>query len=88
MEHYVVVSKSFSVNDAGDGIMDDVNVLAVKHSEEDARIFINTLRQEYENDDYRVDDDDNQAEDGSTLVMPNEEDPGYYIHIYFEIIKN
>ena len=88
MEHYIVMSKSFSVDEAGDAKLDAVDVLAVKHNEVEARTFIDNLKKEYVDDEYRVDDDNCQSTDGSILVMPDMEDPGYYIHIYFEIIEN
>ena len=85
MEHYIVIAKSYNINQAGDATMDAADVLAVKHTEVEARNFIEALQKEYEQDDYRVDNEESQSTDGSILVMPNDQDPGYYIHIYFEL---
>ena len=81
------MAKSYSINEAGDEAMDSADVLAVKHTEVEARDFIKALQKEYEQDDYRVDNGESQATDGSILVMPNDQDPGYYIHISFEVIN-
>ena len=37
MKHYVVLAKSYTINEAGDETLDDVNLLTVEHFKGDIR---------------------------------------------------
>jgi hypothetical protein len=88
MKHYVVMSKSYDVNEAADAVMTDANVIAVKHDKDEAMHCIDALKQEYLDDDYVVYNSDFHEEDGGVIIQPNDEDPGYYIFIYIEEIND
>jgi hypothetical protein len=58
MKHYVVVSKAYTINEAGDEILDDVNILMVEHSKEDAFDDIERIKKNYIDEDYHVENED------------------------------
>lgn len=84
MKHYVVVAKCYEINEAGDEILEDVNILMVEHSKEDAWADIENLKKDYINENYCVQNKNFHNEDSGVLVMPNEENPGFYIQLYIE----
>ena len=87
MQHYVVVAKCYEINEAGDETLEDVNILMVEHSKDDALADIENLKKEYIDEDYCIRDEDFHNEDGGVLVIPNEENPGFYIHLYLEEVN-
>ena len=87
MKHYVVVAKCYEINEAGEETLEDVNILMVEHSKDDALVDIENLKKDYIDEDYCVQNEDFHNEDGGVLVMPNEENPGFYIHLCIEEVK-
>lgn len=84
MKHYVVLAKSYTINEAGDETLDDVNLLTVEHFKGDALDTIASVRQEYINDDYVIENAEDNDENGGIIVTTGEDTVDFYIHIYYE----
>ena len=84
MKHYVVLAKCYNVNEAGDEKLDEVNILMVEHSREEAIKDIMSIREEYIDDDYIVGMADDYKDNGGIIVTNGEETVSFYIHIYYE----
>lgn len=86
MTHYVVLAKCYVINESGDEILDDVNVLGVEHSVNAALDTIETVKSEYEEEEYNVENSETFNENGGVLITPSDEEPSFYINVYYEEI--
>lgn len=88
MKHYVVLAKCYSINEAGDEILDDVNVLDVEHSVGAALDTIDAVKSEYEDEEYNVEDSETIDDNGGIIITPKDENPGFYINVFYEEIDD
>lgn len=88
MNHYVVIAKCYSINEAGDELLDDVNILDVEHSVDAALDTINAVRSEYEEEEYNVENSETIDENGGIIITLKDENPGFYINVFYEEIAD
>ena len=88
MEHYVIIAKSVNITEAGDEILEDKSILAVKHTVEDALDVIEAVRASYEVDEFIVEDGENNQENGEIVITNSDRDPSFNIYIYFEVVED
>jgi hypothetical protein len=82
------MAKSFNINEAGDEILEDATVLAVKPSLDDAKSVIEQLRESYTIDEFVVEDSENVKNDHGIVVTSNEDNPALKIEIYVEVLED
>ena len=88
MEHYVVIAKSVNITEAGDEILEDKSILAVKHSAEEAIDVINAVKTAYTTDEFIAENGENHSMNGEIVITNSERDPSFNIYIYFEVISD
>ena len=88
MEHYVVIAKSVNITEAGDEILEDKSILAVKHSAEEALDVINSVKTAYETDEFIAENGESHNINGEIVITNAERDPSFNIYIYFEEIED
>ena len=54
MKHYIIMIKSYNIDEAGDDILEDAAVGAVKHTHEEAMAGVKHIADEYAEDGYVV----------------------------------
>ena len=86
MKHYIIMIKSYNIDEAGDDILEDAAVSAVKHTHEEAMAGVKHIADEYAEDGYVVQEDDVHETDG-VLIAPNVDMPSYYINVYVQEIN-
>jgi hypothetical protein len=82
------MSKSFNINEAGDEILENANVLAVKTSFDEAKEKIEEVRESYITDEFVVENSEDFKNDCGIVVTLGEDNPSFKIEIYVEVLED
>lgn len=88
MQYYLIMTKSYNINEAGDEVLEDAGVLAVKTSLKAATEKIEELRESYKTDEFIVEDTETSKEDHGIIITTSDDNPGFYICIYVEVLDD
>lgn len=88
MAHFIIMAKSFNINEAGDECLEDATVLAVKPTLESAMKKIDEIGESYTTDEFFVEDSETVEEDYGIVITSSKEDPSFKICIYVEVIED
>ena len=87
MTHYVILAKYIEVDQSGCETLKDMTVLSVEHSKDEAIAKIQEVEKAYKDNDDIVINSETNSINGGIEIIPEQENPSYYINIYMEEVE-
>ena len=87
MVHYIILAKYIEVDQSGCETLKDVTILSVEHSKNEALAKIQEVKEAYKDNDDIVIDSETNSINGGIEIIPEQENPSYYINIYMEEVE-